>query len=138
MRAFQKGYDYYRLKKDCLGLKQGAIFYHDKNDHKLGSIMEGCLKLAWDVDGNCNFGSGGDTYILHASARNDNNYLELVDTEKENDFAKILLDKINSWNKNVENNLQYEFPQLNKYLEGKRCAFIEIKSLIESIMQNKT
>jgi hypothetical protein len=138
LRAFQHGYDYYRLKKDCLGLKQGAIFYHDKNDHTLGSIMEGCLKLAWDVDGNCNFGTAGDTYILHASARKDFDYLELIDIEKENDFAKILLDKINSWNKNVENNLQYKFPQINKYLEGKRCAFIKIKTLIELIIQNKT
>ena len=33
-RAFKKEYDYYRLKKDCLGLSKGAIFYHDKNNRK--------------------------------------------------------------------------------------------------------
>lgn len=137
MRAFQKGYDYYRLKKDCLGLKQGAIFYHDEKDHTLGSIIEGCLKLTWDADGNCNFGSCGDTYVLHVSAKNDINYLELIDIEKENDFAKILLDKINIWIKNAELNIKSYCPQTSEYLENKRHAYIEVKNLIESIIQNK-
>jgi hypothetical protein len=136
MRAFEKGYDYYRLKKDCLGLKQGAIFYHDKKDQDLGSIAEGCLKLAWDVDGNCDFSSCGDTYILHARAKNDVEYFELINIEKEDDFAKILLDKINKWINNVEINLKY--PHLNERYNGEKCAYIRIKKLIESIISNKT
>jgi len=126
MRAFQKGYDYYRLKKDCLGLKHGAIFYHDKEDHKLGSHAEGCLKLAWDVDGNCNFGACGDAYILHASARKDEEYLEKIDIDTDENIIKILLDKINI-------QIDYLKNTSGDYNIGNRNAYINVRNLLTEI-----
>jgi hypothetical protein len=67
--------DRYILQKDIPGCKAGTLFVHDKKDTVYGSIMEGCLKLAWTDDGNCQketntdtaIGLCGGTIIFHAS-----------------------------------------------------------------------
>ena len=137
MKAFEKGYDYYRLKKDCLGLKAGATFYHDKDDHELGSIAQGCLKIAYDATGNCDYGPCGDTYILHASAIRDTDFLELINIEDNDSFAKILLDNINVGLQRTENNLKSASPNMGSYFEGQKYIYFELERLIKAIYENQ-
>ena len=67
VRAFvDPNYDYYRLTKDFVILKAGAIFYHDPDDNFYGSAANGCLKNCWTPDGDCCSGRlCGGTVILH-------------------------------------------------------------------------
>ena len=134
MRAFMKGYDYYRVKKDCLGLKAGAIFYHDTTDKVNGSIAAGCLKLAWDADGNCSFGPCGDTYVLHASAREDTEFLELIDISKEDHFMKHLKDKMQAKLESAK--LSFKASKGLGYCEGQQAAYRDILRLIDSMIEN--
>jgi hypothetical protein len=133
-RAFLSNYDYYRLKKSCLGLDAGAIFYHDKEDRELGSLAAGCLKLAWDADGNCDFGTCSDTYILHACAINDIEYLEKVNISKEEDFILILLDKFNKWLEHSENS---ERSMKSGYSEGEISAYRRVIDYINTLQSNR-
>jgi hypothetical protein len=93
VRAYSEGYNFYELLKDIPCVDAGAIFYWDKNDDRLGSIAEGCLKLCWTPDGSCyssktTLGVCGDTIVFHASARNDSNWFKLVQAcEDEEDEA---------------------------------------------------
>lgn len=72
IRAFSdEKYDYYELTQDLGGIvPKGAIFVHDTEDTKNGSIAEGCLKLCWTPDGNVykgrTTGVCGGTVIFHA------------------------------------------------------------------------
>lgn len=81
LRAFSDSrYDYYELTRP-LGeknykserqkylLPKGAIFVHDKDDDRLGSIANGCLKLCWTPDGST-YGLCGGGMAFHAEFRN--------------------------------------------------------------------
>ena len=146
MRAFKKGYDYYRLKKDCLGLKAGAIFYHDKTDKVHGSPAQGCLKLSWDADGNYSFGTCGGTYVLHLSATKDTDFLEFIDISKKEHLVTYLKDKmIAKFNMNFEHIQSIKaskdnakHPKITSYCEGQLSAYRDILNLIENITENMT
>jgi hypothetical protein len=60
----------YILQKDMPGINKGAVFVHDEEDCIYGSIIEGCLKLAWD-NGMCQQNYVGGAFVLHASVRKD-------------------------------------------------------------------
>lgn len=138
-RAFSDRYDYYRLKKSCLGLKEGAIFYHDWEDQQLGSISSGCLKLAWDADGNCDFGPCANTYVLHATAINDKEYLQKIDIKEENAFLTILIDKLDQWLKCSEDNKENNSPnaKISSYYEGESCAYRKIINYIKTLSDER-
>lgn len=100
MRAFSNGkYDYYELMKplglskcgDEYILPKGAIFVHDKDDDKLGSAAQGCLKLCWKPDGNCYGTICGETVIFHASFK-DSDLFRKVQSEKEMKIKNLILD----------------------------------------------
>ncbi|HHT7008332.1 TPA: hypothetical protein ACTZ3A_000871 [Bacillus cereus] len=67
----QKHMDKYILQKELFDLPVGTVFVHDKDDSIAGSPVEGCLKLAWMDNGNCQKGVSyaGETFILHAKVR---------------------------------------------------------------------
>ncbi|MFE8095802.1 hypothetical protein [Bacillus toyonensis] len=67
----QKHMDKYILQKEMFDLPIGTVFVHDKDDNIKGSPVEGCLKLAWTDDGNCQKGVSycAETFILHAKVR---------------------------------------------------------------------
>lgn len=68
----------YKLKKDIPLCKKGTIFYYDKDDKRLGSIGNGCLKMAWTEDGNCQNMLCGDTIVFHANAIKDTKWFEKI------------------------------------------------------------
>ena len=129
MKAFEnRNGDYYRLKKNCLGLKPGAIFYHDKEDDKLGSIGAGCLKLCYDISGGCKYGPCGDTYILHASAAKDRDFLEKIDIKKEKDCLGVLHDFLS-----VEISTCKKSTCSSAYSDGKYSLANQMLKLIEKM-----
>ncbi|PFF51841.1 MULTISPECIES: hypothetical protein [Bacillus cereus group] len=67
----QKHMDKYVLQKELFDLPVGTVFVHDKDDSIAGSPGEGCLKLAWTDNGNCQKGVSycAETFILHAKVR---------------------------------------------------------------------
>jgi hypothetical protein len=99
----QKDMDEYILQKDIPGVKAGAIFVHDKEDKIYGSIMGGCLKLAWD-NGNAPIqtenhyyaGLAGGTIIFHASVIEDKEwFVKRKSVRKISDnFKETLIDKL--------------------------------------------
>lgn len=58
----------YRLKHDIPLMRKGAIFYYN--------AAEGCLKLAWTKDGNCQQNFCADTIVFHEAAMLDNSWFE--------------------------------------------------------------
>jgi len=58
-------YTYYKLTQPFGLLTKGTIFYHDPLDNVYGSLAEGCLKLCWSPDGECQCGLAGGTVIFH-------------------------------------------------------------------------
>lgn len=68
----QKHMNKYILQKEMFDLPIGTVFVHDKDDNIKGSPAEGCLKLAWTDDGNCQKGVSycAETFIFHAKVRN--------------------------------------------------------------------
>lgn len=96
IRAFSDNrYDYYELtqslgygNKDYI-LPKGSIFIHDKNDSKLGSIAEGCLKLCWTPDGNCYGSICGGAMMFHSAFIN-TDLFRLIQSSKENDKIEKL------------------------------------------------
>ena len=65
--------EYYELLIDIGQVKKGTIFYYDPKDDIRGSVNNGCLKLAWTEEGNCQCGFEADTVIFHADMRKDVN-----------------------------------------------------------------
>lgn len=114
MRAFSdEKYDYYELMKP-LGLDRnsgkyilpkGSIFVYDKDDNKLGSIAEGCLKLCWTPDGNCYGTICGETVIFHASFK-DSDMFSLVQSEREIRLKNLIIE--------LENQLENAKEQLKE------------------------
>lgn len=114
MRAFSNmKYDYYELtiplgRSNYGGqyiLPKGSIFVHDKDDDKLGSTAQGCLKLCWTPDGNCYGTICGDTVIFHASFK-DSDLFRLVQSEKEMRLKNLIID--------LENQLENAKKQLEE------------------------
>jgi len=95
IRALQdKDYDYYELLVDLGGITpKGAIFVHDKNDHDVGSVSEGCLKLCWDQKGDCYRGDiatiAGETVIFHAEFRKSSMF-RLVQSSRKDKLIYII------------------------------------------------
>lgn len=71
--------EYYELQIDLGQVKKGTIFYYDPNDSKRGSIMKGCLKLAWRKDGGCQYGYAGDAIVFHADYREDETMFKRIE-----------------------------------------------------------
>lgn len=121
LRAFSDDrYDYYALTRSLgfnnsgYGIKdyvlpKGSVFVHDKNDSKLGSIGEGCLKLCWTQDGNTYGGLCGETVIFHAIFK-DTDLFKLVQSAKPVDDIEKL--------KNTIENLKFELKKAEKELNN--------------------
>ena len=78
-RAFgNRNTEYYELQQDFGPLNKGAIFYWDKDDDIRGSIAEGCLKLCWSHEGDCQCGYVGGAFIFHAGLRKDPRLFKLA------------------------------------------------------------
>jgi hypothetical protein len=81
-----------RLKKDLPDLKAGVIFEHRKYDKKYpdrGNIGCGVLILGW-IDGNCQGGWCGETYIFPGQLAKNREWFEPVhESEKEKILAEI-------------------------------------------------
>ena len=88
----------FRLKKDIPLAKAGTIFYYDREDHEKGSLAEGCLKLAWTADGNCQGGLCADTIVFHANARGAVDWFEPVNKDTAEVILKELIEFMDKWN----------------------------------------
>lgn len=76
----QKSMKKYILQRDMPGIRAGTIFVHDTEDTIRGSIAEGCLKLAWTKEGNCQLdGYVADSFVLHAKVRKDPKWFKPVE-----------------------------------------------------------
>ncbi len=121
LRAFSdRRYDYYELtqplglKKSGCGIKnyilpKGSIFVHDKNDDKLGSIVDGCLKLCRTPDGNCYGCICGGIMVLHSLFK-DTDLFQLVQSSEE--VSKM--EKLKNLIADLENQLRSAREQLEK------------------------
>jgi hypothetical protein len=102
MSEDQKTMDRYILQKDIPGCKAGALFVHDKKDKIYGSVMEGCLKLAWTDDGNCQketntdtaIGLCAETIIFHASVLSNEEWFVKESKHNRSHFKQKLIDKV--------------------------------------------
>lgn len=117
LRAFSDDrYDYYELttslgyvnNKEEWILPKGTIFVHDTDDHELGSISNGCLKLCWTPDGNTYGSLCGGTVIFHAEFIN-TSLFELVKPKKDSEAIITLKKEIS----NLENTIE----EIKKRLE---------------------
>jgi len=71
----------YKLLKNIPGMKAGAIFLHDKNDHIKGSLACGCLKNAW-INGDCQNSWCGSTHVFPGQLAKDRKWFKPVKTKK--------------------------------------------------------
>jgi hypothetical protein len=102
MSEDQKSMDRYILQKDIPGCKAGALFVHDKNDKVRGSIAQGCLKLAWTDNGNCqqetrsNTSTGlcAETIVFHASVIKNEEWFIKESKHNRSHFKQKLIDKV--------------------------------------------
>lgn len=78
----QKDMDRYVLLKDLPLVKKGTVFVHDKEDRVRGSLMSGCLKLAWTDDGNCQHMLCADTIVFHAKAIYEKDWFMKIEDKK--------------------------------------------------------
>lgn len=78
----QNKMDKYRLLHDIPCAKAGTIFVHDKEDTERGSNAEGCLKLAWDENGNCQNSLCADTIVFHVQVIRNGEWFEKVTESK--------------------------------------------------------
>ncbi len=87
----------YKLKKDLPNLNKGVYFCHIKYDNireEVGNIGSGALVLAW-VNGNCQDGWCGQTYIFPGQLAENKEWFELVIFENSNqNLKKELLNQI--------------------------------------------
>lgn len=101
LRAFSdKRYNYYELTQSLgfnnsgYGIKEhilpkGSIFVHDKDDNRLGSIGDGCLKLCWTPDGNCYGGLCGGAMMFHSAFKNTDLFILVQSSEDINKIKKL-------------------------------------------------
>lgn len=114
LRAFSDNrYDYYELTQSLgfndsgYGIKdyilpKGSIFVHDKNNSKLGSVSEGCLKICWTPDGDCYGGICGGAMMFHSVFIN-TDLFRIVQSSKDNDKIEKLVTLINDLENQLEN-----------------------------------
>ncbi len=99
LRAFSdKKYDYYELTQSLglnnYGIKnyilpKGSIFVHDRNDNRLGSIGNGCLKLCWTPDGSCYGDLCGGSMMFHALFKNTDLFKLIQHSEEISEVQKL-------------------------------------------------
>ena len=87
----------YRLKKDLPRLRRGAIFEHMEYDPAhpdRGNMGCGCMILGW-LDGGCQQGWAGETYVLPGQLSKEADWFERIDEENYMKMAMIeALDKL--------------------------------------------
>ena len=125
IRAFSDDrYDYYELttplgyvdNKDEFLVPARSIFVHDTDDHELGSIVNGCLKLCWTPDGNTYGSLCGGTVIFHSEFIN-TPLFKLVKSRKNIDEIATLKESINELKIGIEK-VENQLDALNDKLEG--------------------
>ena len=88
-----KGTEYYKLQINIGAAGAGTVFYYDPDDSVRGSIAEGCLKLAWSADGDCQCEPmlAGEAIVFPASFRKDKRVFERVYPIKNKDDVLLCL-----------------------------------------------
>lgn len=102
MSEDQKKMDRYILLKDIPGCRSGALFVHDKKDTVYGSMMDGCLKLAWTDEGNCQketntntaIGLCAEAIIFHTSVLDNEEWFVKENKYNRSHFKQKLIDKV--------------------------------------------
>ena len=82
----------YKLLRDLPELSKGVVFEHRPYDSKYpdrGNPENGCLILGW-VDGNCQGGWCGETYIFPGQLADNRDWFEPIDTEKQNAIQQAI------------------------------------------------